>query len=282
MTRIDPHTHSALSDGTDMPAVLMERARDAQLDVLGLTDHDTFAGWDEAAAAVAHTGVALLRGAELSCSWDNLSVHLLLYLPNPDDTTLADIFARSLQSRATRAQEMVNRLAADYPITQEDVLRWAPDDGPIGRPHIADALVEVGAFPDRAAAFVHALHPSGPYYVDHWSPDPVAAVEAVRNAGGVPVLAHPRARGRSGRVLPEGVIENMREAGLFGVEVHHRDHRDEDRREVHEIAQRLGLYEFGSSDHHGTGKPNQLGENLTAPEVLSALEEQGYMEVIYP
>jgi len=136
----------------------------------------------------------------------------------------------------------------------------------VGRPHIADALVAAGAFPDRSAAFVKALHPSGPYYVHHWAPDPVEAVRCVREAGGVPVLAHPRARKRQ-RLLPEAVIAQMAQAGLFGIERNHRDHAPEDRADV---------------DYHGIGKPNRIGENTTDPGIIAEVIAQGSIEVVQP
>ena len=271
--RIDPHTHSAYSDGTDTPAQLLAIAAQAGLDAIALTDHDTTTGWDEAAAAVASTGVSLIRGAEMSCSSSGITVHLLAYLFDPTSPGLVDNFRRTREDRETRALRMVENLSADYPITWEDVLAFAPEGGPVGRPHIADALVAAGAFPDRSAAFVKALHPSGPYYVHHWAPDPVEAVRCVREAGGVPVLAHPRARKRQ-RLLPESV--------LFGIERDHRDHGPEDRADVERMAREMGLAMFGSSDYHGTGKPNRIGENTTDPQVIAEVVAQGCIEVVEP
>lgn len=280
--RIDPHTHSRFSDGTDTPTELMRAASRVGLDVIGLTDHDTFAGWDEAAQMVPEVGVALLRGVEMSCAANGITVHLLGYLPDPGDPGLAAAFERTRASRATRARRIVERLAADYPITWDQVEAFGPSDGgPIGRPHIADALVAIGAFPDRSAAFAHVLHPSGPYYVHHWAPDPVDAVRLVVAAGGVPVLAHPRARARQ-RLLPEDDIADMAEAGLFGIERDHRDQAAQDREDVDRIARRLHLQETGSSDYHGGGKPNRLGENLTSEYVYRDIEARGRAEVIRP
>ena len=279
--RIDPHTHSAYSDGTDTPAQLLAIAAEAGLDAIALTDHDTTTGWDEAVSAVPDTGVTLIRGAEMSCSASGITVHLLAYLFDPASPGLVDNFRRTREDRETRALRMVENLSADYPITWEDVLAFAPEGGPVGRPHIADALVAAGAFPDRSAAFVNALHPSGPYYVHHWAPDPVEAVRCVREAGGVPVLAHPRARKRQ-RLLPEETIAQMAQAGLFGIERDHRDHAPEDRADVDRIARELGLAEFGSSDYHGTGKPNRIGENTTDPDVIAELIAQGHIAVVAP
>ena len=279
--RIDPHTHSAYSDGTDTPAQLLAAAARAGLDAIALTDHDTTDGWDEACAAVSATGVSLIRGAEISCSASGISAHLLAYLFDPANPGLLDVFRRTRQDRETRARRIVDNLSADYPISWEDVLDFAPEGGPVGRPHIADALVRAGCFPDRAAAFVHALHPSGPYYVHHWAPDPVEAVRLVLKAGGVPVLAHPRARGRS-RLLPEAVIGDMADAGLFGIERDHRDHGPQDRADVEHIGGELGLALFGSSDYHGSGKPNRIGENTTDPATIAEVVKRGYIGVVEP
>ncbi len=279
--RIDPHTHSAYSDGTDTPAQLLAAAARAGLDAIALTDHDTTDGWDEACAAVSATGVSLIRGAEISCSASGISAHLLAYLFDPANPGLLDVFRRTRQDRETRARRIVDNLSADYPISWEDVLDFAPEGGPVGRPHIADALVRAGCFPDRAAAFVHALHPSGPYYVHHWAPDPVEAVRLVLKAGGVPVLAHPRARGRS-RLLPEAVIGDMADAGLFGIERDHRDHGPQDRADVERIGGELGLALFGSSDYHGSGKPNRIGENTTDPATIAEVVKRGYIGVVEP
>lgn len=279
--RIDPHTHSAYSDGTDTPAQLLAFAARAGLDAIALTDHDTTAGWDQAASAVPGVGVSLIRGAEISCSTSGISVHLLGYLFDPEAPGLVDVFRRTREDRETRAQRMVGRLEADYPISWEDVRAFAPDGGPVGRPHIADALVAAGCFPDRSAAFIQALHPSGPYYVHHWAPDPVDAVRLVLEAGGVPVLAHPRARARS-RLLPETVIGDMADAGLFGIERDHRDHEAKDRADVDRIAGELGLAIFGSSDYHGTGKPNRIGENMTDPRTIAEVIERGRIGVVEP
>ena len=217
----------------------------------------------------------------MSCSASGITVHLLAYLFDPTNPGLVENFRRTREDRETRAQRMVANLAADYPITWEDVVSFAPVGGPVGRPHIADALVAAGAFPDRSAAFVEALHPSGPYYVHHWAPDPVEAVRCVRQAGGVPVLAHPRARKRQ-RLLPEATIADMTAAGLFGIERDHRDHGPEDRADVERMARDMGLAIFGSSDYHGTGKPNRIGENTTNPDVIAEVVAQGCIEVVRP
>lgn len=279
--KIDPHTHSLRSDGTDKPAELMRKGAACGIDVLGLTDHDTQAGWEEAADCVAETGVALLRGTEISCAASGRTVHLLAYLFDPADATLQGFFKKCRDSRLHRAEQIVQNLAADFPITWQQVAALAPEGGVVGRPHIADALVAIGAFANRTEAFQKVLHPSHKYYVQHWAPDPVEATAAIRRAGGVPVWAHPRATSRQ-KLVPTTVLANMVEAGLFALEANHRDHTPEMRQAVITMAQHYGLEITGSSDYHGTGKPNQLAENTTAEAVLEKIEAQGVLPILRP
>jgi len=280
--RIDPHTHSACSDGTEAPAELMAAAARAGLDVVGLTDHDTTAGWQEAAAAVPSTGVALLRGTEISCSADGVTLHLLAYLFNPDDEALTTAFATSRSSRESRGQRMVELLSEDYPVTWQDVLEQAAGARTIGRPHIADALVAAGCFQDRAAAFAGPLATSSPYYVRHWALDPVEACRLVRAAGGVPVAAHPRAAKRQRRLVPDETFARMTEAGLAALEVDHRDHDAAQREQARALAERLGLGMSGASDYHGAGKPNRLGENLMPVALLEQVLDEGALGLVLP
>lgn len=277
--RIDLHTHSAASDGTDSPAALVAAAAGAGLDVVALTDHDTTAGWAEAADAATRHGVRLVRGTEVSARSAGISVHLLSYLQDPDDPALLDELERSRRSRVHRAEAMVELLAADVAITWQDVLDHSADAVVVGRPHIADALVANGVVPDRSAAFAHLLRSDGPYHVPHYAPSAVTAVRAIRAAGGVPVFAHPGADAR-GRVVPDAVFDELADAGLAGLEVHHRDHSPAQVERLTGVAQRLGLLVTGSSDYHGSGKVNRLGENLTEPHVLAAIEEQGRVPVL--
>jgi predicted metal-dependent phosphoesterase TrpH len=279
--RIDLHTHSSASDGTDAPARVVADARAAGLDVVGLTDHDTTAGWDEAAAAAVREGIALVRGTEVSAVHGRVSVHLLSYLQDPDDPALAAMLAATVDSRVHRAERMVEKLAARVPLTWDDVLAQADGGATVGRPHIADALVARGVVPTRDAAFAGLLSSRGPYYVPYEAPAAVDAVRAVLAAGGVPVFAHPGADGR-GRIVPDEVFDELAAAGLAGLEVHHRDHSYAQRERLAAIAARLGLLVTGSSDCHGTGKLNRLGENLTSPAALAAIEERGVTPVVRP
>ncbi len=271
---IDLHTHSTASDGTLSPTALVAAGVAAGLTVMAITDHDTTGGWDDATTAALAHGIPLLRGVEITCDWGEFSVHLLGYLIDPDNAELAAEMERARSSRVTRMERMVGLLAADgIPISYAEVLAQVPPGATVGRPHLADALVVKGIMPDRDAVFAEWLANDGPYYVKHYAPAPVRAVELVRAAGGVAVHAHPFARTR-GRMLPISVIEDMAAAGLAGLEVDHREHDEETRQMGYQLAASLGLFVTGSSDFHGAGKLNRLGENTTSPQVLGEIRSR--------
>ena len=279
--RIDPHTHSTASDGRSRPRELMQEAAAAGVTTIGLTDHDTIAGWAEAAAEVGNTGVSLIRGMEVSTKYQGVSTHIVAYLFNPADPSLMAHIERVRSSRLGRAQRIVERLGVDTPLVWDDVEAVVAPGATIGRPHIADALIVRGVVVDRNEAFVRYLAPDSPYYVPHYAPDAIQAVEWINQAGGKAVLAHPRAPHR-GRVLPERVFHEMAEAGLFGIEIDHRDNAATQIPELERTAHSLHLARFGSSDYHGSGKPNRLGENTTSPAVISALTQGCFLEVLNP
>jgi predicted metal-dependent phosphoesterase TrpH len=267
---IDLHTHSRVSDGTESPAQLVRAAREAGLGTVALTDHDSTAGWSEASAAARENGVTLIPGMELSTRVGWSSVHLLAYLFDPSDARLVAETARIREARLLRAEEMVQRIGRDYDLAWDDVVAQTNPGATVGRPHIADALVARGHAPNRSAAFAGILHWRAGYYQPHYAPDPLTGIELVVAAGGVPVIAHPATVSRADLAL-EDSMEQYVEAGLFGLEIDHRENTPEGREHLRDLASRYGLALTGSSDYHGEGKPNRLGENTTAPEVLEAL-----------
>jgi 3',5'-nucleoside bisphosphate phosphatase len=279
----DLHTHSNISDGTEPPATVVRAAAMAGLTGLALTDHDSTAGWAEAADQAVASGIVFIPGMEVSCVSDTgISVHLLSYLHDPEDPALCAEIERARSSRLTRAQRMVEKLAEDFPITWDHVLQHSTPDATIGRPHIADALVSLGVVQNRSAAFTSILTPRSKYYVGHYAPDPVDAVRLVLAAGGVPVFAHPMASMR-GRVIGTDLFRELIDAGLAGVEADHRDNPDDARRWLRVLARQHGLLVTGSSDYHGAGKPNRIGEHTTGEAVVQQIIERGTgTEVIYP
>lgn len=271
---IDLHTHSTVSDGTESPADLVRAAVDAGLGTLAITDHDSTAGWQEAFEAAAGTGLTVVPGMEFSTRHGMHSVHMLAYLVDPEHAGLREETLRIREARLSRAESIVARLAADFDISWADVVAQTAHGATVGRPHIADALVVRGAALDRSAAFRDILHPKFGYYEPHYAPEPRKAAELIRAAGGVPVLAHPGTRGAE-NVVSEENMAALVDAGLFGLEIHHRENTPDAQERLFELAERFNLVVTGSSDYHGDGKPNRLGENTTVPAMLERILAEG-------
>jgi predicted metal-dependent phosphoesterase TrpH len=248
--RADLHSHSDASDGTTPPADVMARAAAAGLDVIALTDHDTVAGHAEAAAALP-PGLVLLPGMELSCRLQGHSVHMLAYLFDPAEEELAAELVAIRESRISRAEAMVSRLAElGAPVTWQQVSDIA-GDGVVGRPHIARALAAAGVVATPADAFTPEwIGPGGRAHVARYALDPSRAVALVRQAGGVTVLAHPRGVSRGWRI-PDDVITGLAAAGLTGIEIDHPQQDEAQRVLLRELAAALGLIPSGGSDDHG-------------------------------
>lgn len=272
---IDLHTHSNISDGTQSPAELMAAAAQSGVDVLALTDHDQTTGWDQARQAAERLGIGFIPGMEITChSEQGVSVHLLSYLHDPLYQPLLQVLNVTRTARESRAQRIVGLLSQDFPISWELVQEHTQPGSTVGRPHIADALVTAGVVINRDEAFSSMLSTRSEYYVSHPAVKALDAVRLVREAGGVPVFAHPMASAR-GRVVPPEVFEQLIDAGLAGLEIHHRDNSVAGKKFLQALADRHDLIVTGSSDYHGTGKPNRLGENSTDPEMLQRILSEG-------
>jgi 3',5'-nucleoside bisphosphate phosphatase len=276
--RIDLHTHSSVSDGTDTPAELVATARAAGVDVIALTDHDTTAGWSPAQDA-RPPGLTVVPGMELSCRWfpddqPPISVHLLGYLFDPLHPGFAAERARLRDERLERGERIVTALAeAGYPVAWNRIVERS-EGGVVGRPHIARALVDAGAADSVDHAFATMLHPRSPYYVTKADTDVREGIALVRAAGGVPVFAHGLAT-RRGRIVGDDAIAAMAEAGLLGLEVDHPDHSADERAHLRGLAAELGLIVTGSSDYHGTNKATPIAACTTDPEQWEALLAAG-------
>ena len=270
--RIDLHTHSSASDGTDSPADLVRAAKAAGLDVVALTDHDAMSGWAEAAQTAEEVGITLVPGLEISTALHHRGVHLLAYLPDPTHPPLVAALDRILAGRTARTPAIVGALRRHgIAITEDDVRREAGGSVAAGRPHVADALVRLGVATDRSEAFVSWLNPGRPGYANRYAAPLEEMIPLVTAAGGVAVIAHPW--GRSGRsVLDAPALASLRDLGLAGIEVDHQDHSAADRSELRSLARDLDLVVTGSSDHHGLGKvDHDLGVNTTEPEQYERL-----------
>lgn len=263
--RIDLHTHSRVSDGTDSPTSLVMKAFQADLDVIALTDHDTFGGVLEAQEAGKRIGVKVLCGIEMSTEVEGRPVHLLGYGCDPYDRNLGEELARIRHGRSHRLPLMVERLnEAGLELTMDDVNQVSMGAPAVGRPHVADAMVSKGYVADRDAAFAEWLGEDRPGYVKRYAPSLERGIELIHGAKGVAVIAHPWAR-RGREVIDAPYLELLvRDYGLEGIEVDHPDHDDEARSLLFEMGARLGLVRTGSSDYHGLGKKNNpLGAHLT-------------------
>jgi hypothetical protein len=276
--RIDLHTHSNASDGTDKPGELVRVAAEAGLDVLAITDHDTTAGWAEAVEAKPD-GLRLVRGAELSCvspdgRGGRVSVHLLAYLFDPDHPAVLAEQARLRTERRRRLVKMVARMAEDgYPVDPDTFLDRLPPELPAGRPHLARALVEEGVVGSVNEAFAQLLNDNSRYYLPRADTPVEAAIEMTAAAGGVCVFAHPLARGR-GRVVEPSIIADLAAMGLAGVEIDHPDHAEQDRALLRELVGDLGLVVTGSSDYHGSHKNIPIAAETTDPEMYERLVDR--------
>ncbi|MEX2503217.1 MAG: PHP domain-containing protein [Egicoccus sp.] len=279
----DLHTHSTYSDGTTSVEANVRDALAIGLTGLGVTDHDTTAPFADAFAAADGTGLEIVPGTEFSAELDGFSVHVLGYWIDADHAELVEELARLRNEREDRARAIVDKFVALGVDLDFERVRALAGDAPIGRPHIAQAVVETGAAPDLRMVFDTWLADGGPAYVEKHAVTPVRAVELLTAAGGVAVLAHPGLYGAAvepgrgdedrsaddgdGRALGPGlddaVVERMAAAGLAGIEADHPDHTDGHRRRYHDLATALGLEVTAGSDYHGAGKENPLGSATT-------------------
>ncbi len=286
--KIDLHVHTDASDGTEPVGVVFDRAAHLGLNVLAITDHDTVSNWDAAAEAARRTGLGFIPGIEITTRavftdehghGQKVGMHMLAYLPDPKNEALINKLDETVNSRIIRLQEITERIAKDYALTWQDVLDQVQVGATLGRPSVADALVANGHFVERGEVFEKLWFKGSPYYVPNREvPDPREAIELVKAAGGVAVLAHPLARGyqptaESG--YPQAHFESLIEAGLAGFEVYHPEIGADVRPWLLDMATRHDLIVTGSSDYHGvTGKPNELGQCTTAPEMLERIIDQ--------
>ena len=266
--RADLHVHSTASDGTDPPAEVMRRAARAGLDVVALTDHDTVAGHAEARAGAGP--VALLPGMELSCRLDGRSLHMLAYLFDADQPEVAAELARIRDDRVLRARAMVDKLAGLGVDVSWGQVAAIAGQAVVGRPHIARAMADSGAIASPREAFTRDwIADGGRAYVGRYALDPVRAIDLVRAAGGVTVLAHPRA-GRDTWVTNEQ-ITRLAAVGLAGLEVFHPDQSEAERARLIALAHELAIVPTGGSDDHGSLTDYRLGGETTSGEAYRDL-----------
>lgn len=274
MPGYDLHTHSSCSDGTNTPAQNVELALERGLTGLGVTDHDTTEGLEEAvAAATAHGGLEIIPGIEFSAEYEGASLHVLAYWVDPSHEGLRAELKRLTDTRFRRGELMIEKLQElGYDISFDRVRELAGDDL-IARPHVAEAMVEAGIVATEKQAFERFISDDGPAYVPKHALHPVDALHLIRDAGGVCVLAHPGMWKGSGAV-PEDLIEQMASGGMTGLEVDHPDHAPEQRARYGDMAERLDLVPTGASDCHGARYGYRMGCETTDPDRISELKRR--------
>jgi predicted metal-dependent phosphoesterase TrpH len=262
MSGYDLHTHSTCSDGTNTIAQNVQLALERGLTGIGITDHDTTEGYEEAFAAAADADLEIVPGIEFSAEYQGASLHVLAYWTDPADAELQAELKRLTDTRFRRGEMMVEKLQElGYDVSFERVQEIA-EGGLIARPHIAAAMVEAGIVPNEKEAFDRYISDDGIAYVPKHALDPVASVDLIAGAGGVCVLAHPGMWKGQGSV-PDVLIERMAEAGMAGLEVDHPDHSPEQRASYRALAERLGLVWTGASDCHGERYGYRMGCDTT-------------------
>jgi predicted metal-dependent phosphoesterase TrpH len=256
MRRIDLHAHTDRSDGSLRPADLVRLAAEIGLAALAVTDHDTTSGLAEARAAGATYGVQVLTGAEITARFPARAMHLLAYGFDEREPRLQAMLAEIVGYRDVRNPRIVDRLAAlGCRISMDDVRAEAAGDV-IARPHIARALVRRGLVPDTKTSFQQYLRDGGPAYIPAESVTPEEVIAAVRAAGGIAVVAHPRQLRVESADGYRALFAALAASGLGGIEVLHPSHHAEDRALYADVAATLDLVPTGGSDFHGTTKPD--------------------------
>lgn len=267
--RVDLHAHSTASDGELTPAALVQYARERGLSALALTDHDTVDGLDAAIQAARGTGLELVPGVELSCDVPKNEVHILGYFINWHDANFQTMLAKFRDGRYGRAEKMTKKLTTfGAPITFERV-RQIAGDASIGRPHVAQALVEAGHVATISEAFERFIGRNGPAYVERFRLTPEDAVALILRAGGVPVLAHPREVTQ--------YIEPLVKVGLIGLEALYGMYDEATRADLIRRAEQSDLIVTGGSDFHGLNRMaylNDLGEVQVPIQVVEQLRER--------
>ncbi|MFC1829865.1 PHP domain-containing protein [Thermodesulfobacteriota bacterium] len=275
---IDLHVHSTASDGSLSPLEILETARDLQLGAVAITDHDTIDGSKEALAAEIPPGLKFLTGVEISAtppppfSFPG-SMHILGYAIRLDDPALnqaLDLLQDSRKNRNPRIVDRLNNLGVD--ITLDEVLKEIGGNGQLGRPHIARLMVKKGFAESINNAFDRYLATGKPAYVDKFRIDSARAIEIIKGAGGIPVLAHPFLIQTETNIILEDLVLTLKSMGLMGIEVYYPEHTPEHIEQYTALANRHELLITGGTDFHGSLKPDiQMGTgkgNLHIPYAL--------------
>ncbi len=267
---VDLHCHTTASDGACTPCELVRRVAQAGLTAVGITDHDTVGGIDEAMEEGGKLGITVIPGIELSATLRGADVHILGYFVDHHDATLEEYLVFLRTERVRRAERIVEKLQAlQIPLRIESVLERA-GDGAVGRPHIANAMVDEGLTASYHEAFYKYIGFGKPAYEDKYQISPHRAVQMIAAAGGLSFIAHP------GAALDERTLLDLLNEGVDGIEVVHPSHSPERVAYYRGVAARYGLLTSGGSDFHG-GRRNDdgaLGAFSIGEEEVTAMKHR--------
>lgn len=251
---VDLHLHSTQSDGTDSPTEIVRRAAEAGLTAIALTDHDTLDGMAEARRAANAVGIRLIPGTELSVDWSTGTMHMLVYHLEPGPGPLQDRLAGLQDGRTVRNGKILELLADDGIVIDDDELLAEAGEGVVGRPHIAALLVSHGHVSDIGEAFDQYLGTGRPAYVDRVRLEAGEAIRLARASGGVAVIAHPHTLGVAAEDF-RTAFEELAASGLGGIEAYYAEYSPPLRAHLAGICDAMGLIATGGSDYHGDYKP---------------------------
>ena len=278
---IDLHTHSTASDGKLSPAELMRHARSVGIEVIALTDHDTLSGLEEAAEEAARVDIEFIPGIEISAENDPGTLHMLGYFIDPSNSELIETLAWLRGGRDDRNQIILAKLAElGCPLDWEEVAALAGGES-MGRPHIATAMVNRGYVSSFNDAFERYLGKGAAAYTDRLKMTPEIAIDRIRSAGGLPVLAHPQTLSLNDEELSD-LLDRLTSLGLAGIEVYYYSHSADETDLYLTLARRYGLVVTGGSDCHGPGMiETKLGVgrgNMNIPRSVADNLREAYLK----
>ncbi len=248
---IDLHTHSTASDGNLSPTALVEHACKMNLEAIALTDHDTVGGVGEALAAGEKNGFEVIPGIEISAESPNSTLHILGYYIDYRDNIFLQNISELQKARAERNPGIIKKLQGlGIEISYEEVIEES-GTGLVGRPHFAQVLLKKGYVKNTQDAFDRYLKKGAPAYEDKFRFPPHEAISHILNAGGIPVLAHPNTLSCQNTAELESIVSDLKKYGLKGIEVYYSEHKSQQTKVYHQIADKLGLLITGGSDFHG-------------------------------
>ena len=275
---VDLHTHSTASDGSDTPSELVALAREKGLHGIALTDHDTVAGIPEFLGSAEKNGIRAVPGLEISSTLYGREIHILGLFIDHTSEVLADFLRDARKNRNIRNEQILQKLnAMNYRITQQELNECAGGEC-IGRPHFAQVLVRKGYFANSQEVFDRCLKRGARAYTPRVLPNPSDSIDAIHNAGGLAIWAHPVYRSSGGRSGARKYLKKLIQFGLDGVEAYYSLYSSAQHTMLMEVAAELGILVSGGSDYHGRNQPSiSLGTGggaLAVPdEVLDRLEQ---------